>query len=63
MYPLSFQFNEEMLTYIAIHVYSRKYGNFLYVTRAITVIYMFILGIESTEICKIWIDLGENREI
>ena len=37
MYPLSFQFNEDMLTYIAIHIYSRKYGNFLYLTRATTV--------------------------
>ena len=36
MYPLSFQFNEDMLTYIAIHIYSRKYGNFLYLTRATT---------------------------
>lgn len=25
-----------MLTYIAIHVYSRKYGNFLYLTKATT---------------------------
>lgn len=37
MYPLSFQFNEDMLTYIAIHIYSRKYGNFLYITRSTTV--------------------------
>lgn len=36
MYPLSFQFNENMLTYIAIHIYSRKYGNFLYLTRSTT---------------------------
>ena len=33
MYPLSFEFNEDFLTYLAIHVYSRKYGNFLYATR------------------------------
>lgn len=33
VYPLSFEFNEDLLTYLATHVYSRKYGNFLFATR------------------------------
>lgn len=33
LYPLSFEFNEDFLAYLALNIYSRKYGNFLYFTR------------------------------
>lgn len=63
MYPLSFQFNEDMLTYIGIHVYSRKYGNFLYLTRAIGVIYKFNIVNRCTKTSKIWLYMVKNIKI
>jgi hypothetical protein len=42
MYPLSFQNNEDMLTFIAVNIYSRKSGNFLYATRATDVLLPFL---------------------
>lgn len=53
-----------MLTYIAIHIYSRKYGNFLYLTRATTVPSCYInIGTQPAEICEVWVYLGEDFEM
>lgn len=50
LYPLSFEFSEHYLVFLAEHIFSNKYGNFLYITRQLKKVPFDIIKVKRPSI-------------